>query len=148
MLRFVVGDSVFYKILREYAKNFAYGNANTEDFKLVCETIYGGDLDWFFKEWIYEAGYPIYQFGWGVSSQNTVRIIINQIQKGFPIFEMPIEIRFIFPSKIVDKTLWVDKEINIFDLKFEERPLNVIFDPNNWILCRVEKYYKKGRGRR
>jgi aminopeptidase N len=144
MLRFVVGDDNFWDILKEYAQLYAYDNARTEDFQAVCEQISGADLDWFFDQWIYEAGYPIYLFGWGFSDQNKIRIVIHQIQEEFPLFKMPIELEFILPSGSEKKIVWVEEEENVFEFDLQERPSDVIFDPDSWILCLLEDYQKKG----
>lgn len=148
MLRFVVGDDNFWKILKEYAQIYAYSNASTEDFQAVCEQIFGADLGWFFDQWIYEAGYPVYLFGWGFSDQNKIRIVIHQIQEEFPLFKMPVELEFILPSGSVKKIVWVEEEKNVFEFDFQERPLNVLFDPDSWILSLQEDYRKKGKQKR
>ena len=148
MLRFVVGDDNFWKILKEYAQIYAYSNASTEDFQAVCEQIFGADLGWFFDQWIYEAGYPVYQFGWGFSDQNKIRIVIHQIQEELPLFSMPVELEFILPSGSVKKVVWVEEEKNVFEFDFQERPLNVLFDPDSWILSLQEDYRKKGKEKR
>ena len=148
MLRFVVGDDNFWQILKEYAQLYAYSNASTEDFQAVCEQIFGADLSWFFDQWIYEAGYPIYLFGWGFSDQNKIRIVIHQIQEELPLFSMPVELEFILPSGSVKKVVWVEEEKNVFEFDFQERPLNVLFDPDSWILSLQEDYRKKGKEKR
>ena len=148
MLRFVVGDDNFWQILKEYAQLYAYSNASTEDFQAVCEQIFGADLGWFFDQWIYEAGYPIYLFGWGFSDQNKIRIVIHQIQEELPLFSMPVELEFILPSGSVKKVVWVEEEKNVFEFDFQERPLNVLFDPDSWILSLQEDYRKKGKEKR
>ena len=148
MLRFVVGDDNFWQILKEYAQLYAYSNASTEDFQAVCEQIFGADLGWFFDQWIYEAGYPVYQFGWGFSDQNKIRIVIHQIQEEFPLFKMPVELEFILPSGSIKKVVWVEEEKNVFEFDFQERPLNVLFDPDSWILSLQEDYRKKGKEKR
>ena len=148
MLRFVVGDDNFWRILREYAGLYAYSNASTEDFRAVCEQIHGGGLGWFFDQWIYGAGYPSYQFGWGCSSQNEVRVIINQIQEDSPLFRMPVELAFVFPSGTVTKVVWVEGANNRFQFDFPEKPLEVLFDPDSWILCEVGDFEKKGKTKR
>ncbi|MEE8605417.1 MAG: M1 family metallopeptidase [Candidatus Aminicenantaceae bacterium] len=148
MLRFVVGENNFWQILDEYARLYAYSNASTKDFQGVCEQIYGAELGWFFSQWIYEAGYPTYQFGWGCSAQNRVRIVINQIQEEFPLFNMPIELVFVLPSGPVKKVVWTDGGKNFFDFDFQEKPLNVLFDPDSWILCELEDFQKKGKRKR
>lgn len=148
MLRFVVGDDNFWKILKKYAQDYAYASASTEDFQDVCEQVYGAELEWFFDQWIYKAGYPSYQFGWGYSGQNKVRVIINQTQEDFPTFKMPVELEFFFPSGTKKKIVWVEEKKNTFDFIFQEKPSEVLFDPEAWILCNVEAFHKKGKGRR
>lgn len=149
MLRSVVGDDNFWKILKKYAQDYAYTNSTTEDFRSVCEQVYGAELGWFFNQWIYQAGYPTYQFGWGYSGQNRrVRVVINQIQEDFPFFEMPVELRFTLPSRTVNKIVWVRDKNNSFDFFLQEKPLDVLFDPDSWLLCKVEEFHKKGKRKR
>jgi len=148
MLRFVVGDDNFWEILKKYAQDYAYANATTEDFQDVCEQVYGEELEWFFNQWIYEAGYPTYLFGWGYSGQNKLRVVLNQIQEEFPLFKMPVELQFSFPSGTVKKVVWVDKRNNTFDFTLQEKPSDVLFDPDSWILCEVEEFQKKGKRKR
>jgi aminopeptidase N len=144
MLRFVVGKENFWKILRKYAKDYAYSNVTTEDFRAVCEHVYGADLGWFFDQWIYQAGYPIYQFGWGYSSgQRKVKIVINQIQADFPLYQMPIEVQVKLPSGTVRKRVWIKEEYNTFEFPFAEKPLEVIIDPDGWLLCQKQDFHKK-----
>jgi len=145
MLRFIVGDDDFFNILGRYAQDFAYSNATTEDFRNVCEMIYGADLGWFFDQWIYGAGYPSYEFGWGYSGGNKVRVAINQNQESSLPFKMPIELEFVFSSGSEKRIVWVDQERNKFDFTFTERPLDVLFDPDAWIFCTVENFTKKGK---
>lgn len=148
MLRFVVGSDNFWEILKKYAQDYAYSTASTEDFQGVCEEVYGVELSWFFDQWIYQAGCPTYEFGWGYSSQGKVRVVINQVQEAFPLFKMPVELLFALPSGDVKKTVWVKEKDNTFDFYFQEKPSEVVFDPDDWILCRKEKFSKKGKGRR
>jgi aminopeptidase N len=148
MLRFVVGDNNFWKILKDYAQIYAYSNATTQDFQAVCEQISGEDLGWFFDQWIYQAGFPIYQFGWGYSSQNKLRVVINQVQEDFPLFRMPVELEFILPSGTEKRVVWVDEENNVFEFDLQEAPSEVLFDPDSWVFCVLEEFQKKGKGRK
>jgi aminopeptidase N len=148
MLRVVVGEDNFWKILKDYAQEFAFSNASTEDFRAVCERISGQDLDWFFDQWIYGAGYPVFRFGWGSSAQNRVRVVISQVQEDFPLFRVPIELAFVFPSGTVKKIVWVEDKTSIFQFDFSESPSQVIFDPDSWIFCVLEEFQKKGREKR
>ncbi|MFQ6083185.1 MAG: M1 family metallopeptidase [Candidatus Aminicenantia bacterium] len=148
MLRHIVGDKNFWKILRQYAQIYAYSNASTKDFQHICEQIFGSNLDWFFNQWIYQPGYPKYQFGWYYLGQNKVRIIINQTQENFSLFIMPVDLVIKTFSGEIKKTVWVDEKYNVFDFSLEEKPIDILFDPDDWILYQVEPYQKKGKSRR
>ena len=147
MLRYVVGDTNFWAMLKKYAMDFAYANAATPDFIYVCEQVYGADLDWFFDQWIYGIGYPTYQFAWGYNN-GTAFVFINQTQKNFPLFEMPVKLQINLPSGSIDKSIWVDKKINFFTYNLSEKPSSIIFDPDEWILSKRENFLKKGINRR
>ncbi len=144
MLRFVVGEDNFWNILETYAQRYAYHIVTTDDFKSVCEEIYEADLDWFFYQWIYEPGYPRYEYSWGHSSSNTVRVIIKQTQEAYSLYSMPIELQVVLPSGTVKRTVWVDERVNAYDLSFAEPPSDVLFDPDQWILCYRGYFQKKG----
>jgi aminopeptidase N len=148
MLRFVVGEKNFWKILKSYAKTYAYDTVTTDDFKSVCEDFYGEDLDWFFDQWIYEPGYPRYEFSWGHSGSNSVRVVIKQTQESYPLYTMPIELQVVLPSGIEKRTVWVDGKMNAYDLSFVESPSDVLFDPDQWILCFRGNFQKKGTQKR
>ncbi len=149
MFRFVVGEDNFWKILKKYAMDFAYSTATTEDFKNLSEQVSGADLDWFFDQWIYQAGYPVYVFGWGYSDRKQkVMVVINQTQDDFPLFEMPIPLRIDLPSGPVTKIVWVKGKNNSFEFALPERPSQILFDPDGWILCKVQEFRKKGTKKR
>ncbi len=147
MLRYVVGDTLFWAILRKYALDFAYANATTQDFIYVCEQVYGEDLNWFFDQWIYGSGYPTYQFAWGYKDGSII-VIINQLHEDSTLFKMPIELQINLSSGPIHKIIWVDKRFNFYTFPLSERPATVLLDPNNWILSQRETFFKKGIHRR
>jgi aminopeptidase N len=149
MLRFVVGEDAFWKILKKYASDYAYSCASTEDFRAVCEQVHEGELGWFFDQWIYQAGYPICELGWGYSpSQKKVNVVITQIQEEFPLFEMPVDIEVKLPSGLVKKRVWIKEKNNAFDFSVTEKPLEVLFDPDGWLLFKRQDFHKKGHRKR
>ena len=144
MLRGVVGDDIFFKILQTYisSKN-AYANAKTEDFQAIAEQVYGQKLDYFFKQWIFGQNYPKYKFSWSSSPQTDgtykVKAEISQITNNNPtFFTMPIQLRV--PIGLGDTTITVfnDKDSQTFEFVLKEKPKEVIFDPNNLILKSLE----------
>lgn len=146
MLRFVTGDDNFFKIMKKYAHDYAYSNVSTDDFQAVCQEIHGADLDWFFSQWIYQAGFPKYEFGWGFTPDNRARIIINQIQQD--LFKMSLELQFDLPSGSIRKIIWVNERKNIFEFTLPEKPQAVHIDPDGWMLYTVDQFHKRIRSGR
>jgi len=141
MLRGVLGDSVFFASLADYAanQNFRYGHATTEDFQVVCETTSQQDLDFFFEQWIYDEYHPMYGYNY---SQNTstgeTNIYIRQLQADFgrrPVFTMPIELKFLFQDggdTVI--TVWNNQQTQAFTVTLPKVISGFEFDPNRWIL--------------
>ncbi len=61
MLRGILGDESFFRALRVYAEENAFGVATGEDLVSAFEESWGGDLDWFFEEWVYWGCVPSYR---------------------------------------------------------------------------------------
>ncbi len=143
MLRNLVGGETFFTALRQYASNHAYSTAGTADFRNVFENIADRNLNWFFNQWIYQAGYPVYHVisniqEKGSESTHNITIQLNQKQENAPdIFEGPVE--FLVRSEIGDTvlTFWNDKREQEFLFSYESKPDTIIFDPDRKILKKI-----------
>jgi hypothetical protein len=60
MLRYVLGDSLFKNVLREYVREFSFQHVNEKDFQAACERVSGQDLNWFFEQWLH--GTPVVDY--------------------------------------------------------------------------------------
>jgi aminopeptidase N len=58
MLRNVVGDTTFQKIIQTYYNQYKFTNADTKDFEAIAEKVSGKGLTWFFDQWLYRPGLP------------------------------------------------------------------------------------------
>ncbi|HEV2291838.1 MAG TPA: M1 family metallopeptidase, partial [Gemmatimonadales bacterium] len=58
MLKGYLGPERFWASLHRYLTRNAYDNAVTDDLRQAVLDATGENLDWFFDEWIYQAGYP------------------------------------------------------------------------------------------
>jgi len=145
MLRWVMGDTawespgVLFHCLRAYGDSLRYGTASTEDFKRICEQQSGLELDWFFDEWIYQAGYPKYRLNWTAEpAGDSFRIVTSLSQtngaQAPDFFRTPLPVRF--------KCLYVDTNVVIRPQANPEVdtflvhtcPDSVKVDPDNWVL--------------
>ncbi|MBZ0198609.1 MAG: T9SS type A sorting domain-containing protein, partial [Ignavibacteriaceae bacterium] len=141
MLRGVLGDSLFFNTLKTYANNpdYKYGTAVTEDFQSVAEDISGLDLGYFFNEWVYGVNYPVYTVTWGYTnagkSSFNVDLNIKQNVNGNPtFFTMPVEIKIQTTAGDTIVTLFNNQQEQNFNISLKSKPVNIQFDPNNWIL--------------
>ncbi len=139
MLRHVIGPDDFFDGVYAYTNDstFMYNVADTEDMREVFESVSGMDLVWFFQEWIYSPGYPIYAYDWSavpVASGYDVSLDIHQIQTVGPIFKMPIDIEI--ETDLGDElfVVWDSLQAQSFVLHVEGVPLDVTLDPDEWII--------------
>jgi len=144
MLRGVLGDSIFFEGLYQYANHtdFMYAEATTEDFKAICESVSGMNLTFFFDQWLYDEYFPVYEYSYYQNSTTfETSVQINQTQSSLgrrEVFEMPIQLKFNFEGEgdtLI--TVWNDQEMQTFDLSLTKPISNLEFDPDNWILKQV-----------
>jgi aminopeptidase N len=141
MLRGVMGDSIFFNCLFNYATNeeLMYMNATTEDFISICEETFKQDLDWFFNQWVYDEYFPIYEYNFYQNpSTFEIEVQINQIQSNYgrrDVFKMPIQLKLNFmDSGDTIISLWNDQKFQTFNIDLAKAVDSIEFDPDNWIL--------------
>jgi hypothetical protein len=138
MLRNVVGDQSFFDILAAYRSQHQFDAATTEEFKSVCESVSGIDLDTFFQQWVYSVGAPAYQYNWravNASGQNFVEIYLKQNQNAtWPTFNMPVDVNIRDGAVDVPTKLPNNARTQHFLIPTTNVPSQVSFDPFSRIL--------------
>jgi len=139
MLRGVVGDAAFFEILKAYANSPAlrYGNATTEDFQAICESVSGQSLDWFFREWIYGPENPYYRYALKsipLGRGTLATLQLRQDAANYPFFRMPIAFRL--TDNVHSTTVRAENHLSRQQFAFylEHPATRVTIDPDNWIL--------------
>ncbi len=134
MLRHVLGDADFFATLAAYRAAFEDSAATTDDFQAVCESFYGGSLDWFFQEWVYGEYTPSYAYGWtstNVAGQDYLLLYVDQVQSSsYQRFTMPIDIVVNGQAHVV----FNDNDPEHFVIPISGPASSVQFDPDEWIL--------------
>lgn len=137
MLRHIVGDDTFFDILRAYTAQYADSVADTEDFKNLCESMSGMQLDDFFDEWIYGEYYPIYSYDWTSQSAATsgwdVTLDVSQVQE-WQLFTMPIDVKITTTAGEENFVIQNSEALEQYVLNVQDEPLDVALDSNHWIL--------------
>jgi aminopeptidase N len=138
MLRGVVGEESFWSIFPAWADSFAYGSAVTADFQELCESVCGEDLAWFFDQWIYQAGYPEYEYDYDITTDGSawaVELHLNQVQQNAPVFTMPVHTLVISTAgDSLEATLQSQTAADTFVVPCVWQPQKVVLDPDAWIL--------------
>jgi aminopeptidase N len=146
MLRYVIGDSMFFKVMHDYATDpeLKFRNSDTEDFIRIANNVTQEDLSWFFDQWIYGPNHPEYSNIHKIDSIGNnawkVKVTINQTQVNAGFFKMPLQFMVKFQDGS-DTLLTVRNTENhqefVFNLK--KKPTRLIFDPKQKILLKQVK---------
>ena len=140
MLRDVLGEEGFWRSIRHYTRENRMKNVETTDLKKAIEEITGKNLDWFFKQWVYEPGYPEYDVSWSYNqrTQNLrLHVLQTQDRKKTDLFKMPVQI-LIDNGETSEHTIWVEDADTVFDLPCSFRPKMVIFNTGMRIPCKLK----------
>jgi aminopeptidase N len=138
-LRGVIGDSAFFRTLTAYRAKYAGRSVATDEFRAVADSVTGLDLSWFFHEWIYGPGWPVYSMNSGWTG-DSLTVTINQLQTaGWPTYRMPIRIRAYGTGRETTLTVLNDRRTQTFRVPLSFAPDSVVLDPDSWILKQVSK---------
>lgn len=137
MLRGVMGDELFFSALKEFQNTeFAYGAASIEDFQSVAERVYGESLQWFFDQWLFGTGYPVYNYGWGQEEDKLMIEIRHSGTQQTKTFTMPVELKIQYSDGSAERQkVFVDQNEQLFEIEGIQGEVSaVVFDPENWIM--------------
>ena len=145
MLRFVLGDSLFWRAMHHYIVKFQHSPVETNDFKVAIEEATGRNLYWFFNEWLYGAGHPVFQLSWNWNdSTRSVAVHVQQTQTMDSLttaFRMPVNIGLLNPSGVSNSRVDILSADTTFVLPAATKPVTVLFDNGGWLL--KEAHWKK-----
>lgn len=139
MLRWVCGDSAFFKGIQNYISDPAliYGYANTNDLKAHLESSSGKNLDEFFKDWFYGKGFPIYTSTWSQSNGN-FNLTIEQTPSNPSVYFFNMPLPYQIHSGNWDSTIVFHPRFSgeNFSVNLNRAVDSITFDPEGWILAK------------
>lgn len=137
MLHENLGDSIFFKSLKENYRIYKDSTALTSDFQKVAETVSGKNLENFFYQWLYQPGFPKLKIDWNQKTGKDLKLKISQVQKNYRFtFPLEIEIHFSSGNKIIKTTEITDWETDI-SIQVKEKVEAVRLDPDVKLLYEV-----------
>jgi aminopeptidase N len=145
MLRFVLGEQLFWRALNHYITKYQFQPVETNDLKTAIEEATGQNLYWFFDEWVSKAGHPIFDvsYRW-IDSTKTISLAVKQTQEIDSltgVFRTPIDIEVTTPDGVSTHRVEVLSKDTTFTIPVLSKPELVLFDKGNWLLkeLRFEK---------
>ncbi len=140
MLKKQLGDDIWWKAIKTYSKENGGKLVITENFVKAVEQASGQKMDWFFDQWLYKMGHPIFSVikNYNVSRKE-LTMEVKQMQKldvnnHYPqveFFKGNLEIEI--DGKI--EKVWIDaKALNTYTFSCIQQPKLVNFDyESTWI---------------
>jgi aminopeptidase N len=104
MLRGYVGDSAFFAGIRDYYRTYRDSSVSSDDFQRVMERASGRRLDWFFDQWLRQAGYPRLDVVWRYDPAARAALLdVAQVQPAaWGTFRLPdLTLEFLDGSRVV-----------------------------------------------
>jgi aminopeptidase N len=136
MLRWVVGEPKFLKLMRDFATKYAGKSASTDDFREVSEHVFGQKLTWFYSQWLdstsapeFKAKYTVYRLG-----TNKGFRIVGAITQDLDLFRMPVSLRIDTDGRTEEKRIEVVGTDSPFSVETFGRPRRITIDPGNRVL--------------
>ena len=141
MLRNILGAEDFFRACSYYLHKHAFSNVISNDLKIAIEEAVGRNLDWFFDDWVYGGGHPVFEVHYQyLRDQQVIDLTIKQVQalvEGQNLFKVPVEILIGTPMGIKSDIIWVDEALENIIIPCSEEPLMVSVDGNGALVAEI-----------
>ncbi len=134
LLRFVMGDEKFFEALRLHFERSKFKLIRIQDFIDTCQKVYGSSLQWFFNEWLFDAGNTAFKIEDAYALTEKGKYVLH-----FSIYQsnsryinlVPILIKTESGEKL--STVWVNDSRIEFNITLATRPTEIIVDPYDYV---------------
>ncbi|MFN2578455.1 MAG: M1 family aminopeptidase [Pyrinomonadaceae bacterium] len=144
MLRMFLGEDNWWRSINHYLTKYAHQPVETAQFRIAIEETTGQPMDWFFDEWVYKMGHPVFRVTQEYDVANRQLILkVRQEQKPDPdsqypqagFFQTPVDIQIGTATNTrVERVQIEPKEEQTFTFAVDSEPLLVGFDYNGTLI--------------
>ena len=134
MLRYVMGDDKFFWALKQYAQNFSWKSALTDDFRKIASDVSGQDLGYFFIQWIESSGAPEFKLDYTIYRTQKGFRVMGKIAQDLDTFRMPVVLKIETEGNPEEKKVDVVGTSSEFSVDTFGKPKNVVIDPSEQVL--------------
>ena len=138
MLRTYLGEDNWWRSINHYLTKYANQPVETSQFRIAIEETTGQPMDWFFDEWVYKMGHPVFRVTQDYDAANKLLTLkVRQEQRPDPesqypqvsFFQTPVDVEIMTAgNRRVDRVQIEAKEEQVLKFTVDSEPLLVNFD--------------------
>ena len=135
MLRQLMTDQTFDKMLQDYYKRYNGQTVSLDEFEAFASKAAGRDLRFFFGQWIDSTGVPEFRAEYRIlrTKEGSFRVP-GTIKQDLDTFEMPVDIMLKTEAGNERQTIWLKGTSADFDITTKSNPIEVLADPDTKLL--------------
>ncbi len=142
-------DSAFFAMMTDFANRYRNQAASTDDFRVVASEHFArtpvgrmyklNNLNWFFKQWVYESAMPSYKMEYTLADQQDGKVLLSGTvtQENAPeswFMVLPIVMKF-GGKQEARGTVHAFGPKASFQIKLPARPARIELDPDHWVIA-------------
>jgi aminopeptidase N len=144
-LRETVGTENFWKAINIYLNRHKLGNVESTDLQRAMEETSAMKLDWFFRQWVYGAGYPKLNVKQVYNPKTkTLNLTVAQLQIAdkttASAFILPMDVEITTTNGTKNEKIEIKKRVENFSFKLDAKPTKIILDKDEKIPLKLIKY--------
>jgi aminopeptidase N len=134
MLRSVMGNDNFMKLMKDFPEKFSWQSVNTADFRKLAEQITGENLQWFFLQWIESSGFPEFKMEYTIFRTQKGFRIMGKVAQDLDTFRMPVVLKIETEGNPEEKKIEIMGTSSEFTVDTFGKPKNITIDPSGTVL--------------
>jgi tetratricopeptide (TPR) repeat protein len=134
MLRGVMGEANFMKLLKAIPERYAWKQITTDNFQKVAEEFTGQSLNYFFRQWIDSTGAPEFKMEYTIFRTQKGFRVMGKISQDLDTFRMPVELKIETEGNPESKTIEVVGTSSEFSVDTFGKPKTVTLDSKMSVL--------------
>ncbi|HKX28112.1 MAG TPA: M1 family aminopeptidase [Blastocatellia bacterium] len=143
MLRQLMGEESFDKMMRGYFEKFSGKNIKLDEFEAFASQAAGRDLRFFFGQWLDSTGVPEFRSEYRVLRTKDGFRVPGTVKQDLDTFEMPVEVLLRTEAGNERQTLTMKGTSVDFDIPTKSKPIEIVVDPSAKVL-RTSEDLKQG----
>lgn len=139
MLRQLMGEEKFDKMLIDYYSKHEGKNITLDEFEVFAAKAAGRDLRFFFGQWVDSTGVPEFRSDYRIARTKDGFRVPGTVKQDMDTFEMPIDVILRTEAGPERQTLMMKGPSVDFDISTKSKPIEVIVDPDSKIIRSSEE---------